>query len=287
MAELRPHLLAFERIARENGGNRAHGRPGFAASVDYVEGKLKEAGYVTRRQSFRFLQEWSTNLIADWPGGDPSKVLVVGAHLDSVSAGPGVNDNGTGSAAVLAIALSVAKAQHRPPVHLRFAWWGAEEVGLRGSNHYVSTLSADEKKTVTGYVNVDMIGGPNGGYFLYDGDDSKHEGAGPGPEGSGRIEQALAAYYAKVNITPYEVDFEGRSDYASFLRGGIPAGGLLTGTREIMPAALAQQWGGQAGVAFDHCYHQACDTNGNINERIYLHNANAALYAALALSKVI
>ncbi|WP_020524422.1 M20/M25/M40 family metallo-hydrolase [Catelliglobosispora koreensis] len=286
MTDLRPHLEAFEQIAKDNGGNRAHGTPGYGASLDYVEGKLKEAGLVTGRQDFVFGNDVTANLIAELPGGDPGRVFVVGAHLDSVRTGPGINDNATGSAAILAIALAITKAGHRPPVKLRFIWWGAEEVGLRGSDHYAKTLTPEARAAITGYLNVDMIGGPNGGYFIYDGDDSKREGAGPGPAGSDRIEKALTDYYTSVNIVPFELDFGGRSDHASFLKVGIPAGGMLTGTSEWMPEFLAQQWGGQANVPFDRCYHRACDTNANVNEKVYLHHANAALHATLELSKL-
>ena len=103
------------------------------------------------------------NLIADWPGGDPDQVLMTGAHLDSVTAGPGINDNGSGSAAILEVALAVAATGYQPGKHLRFGWWGAEELGLRGSRFYVNALPATERAKITGYLNLDMVGSPNPG----------------------------------------------------------------------------------------------------------------------------
>jgi aminopeptidase S len=139
-------------------------------------------------------------------------------------------------------------------------------------------------RAIAGYLNVDMIASPNGGHFLYDSDDSKLTGQGPGAPGSELIEQALSSYFKSINVPTYEVDFDGRSDYAPFLFAGIPVGGLLTGTRELKPQSMVDMWGGKAGEPFDPCYHQACDTNANINETIYLRNANAAAYAFWTLS---
>ena len=284
MADMRPHLEAFERFAREHEGDRGHGSVAYSKSVEYVADKLVAAGFRLTRQEFGWQREYSVNLIADWPGGDENDVLMVGAHLDSVAAGPGINDNGSGSAAILALALAVAAKHHRPARHLRFAWWGTEELGLIGSKHYVRSLTPLGSSAIAGYLNVDMIASPNGGHFIYDGDDSKRTGQGPGALGSERIEQALAAYFGSINVPVYEVDFDGRSDYAPFLSAGIPVGGLLTGTREIKPQSMVDLWGGQAGQPFDPCYHQACDTNANINETIYLRNANAAAHALWTLS---
>ena len=284
MADMRPHLEAFERFALENEGNRGHGSVAYSKSVEYVAGKLAAAGFQLTRQEFGWQREHSVNLIADWPGGDESDVLMVGAHLDSVAAGPGINDNGSGSAAILALALAVAAKHHRPARHLRFAWWGTEELGLIGSKHYVRALTPQASAAIAGYLNLDMIASPNGGHFIYDSDDSNRSGQGPGAPGSELIEQALTAYFSSVDVPLYEVDFDGRSDYAPFLSAGIPVGGLLTGTSEIKPQSMADMWGGTAGQPFDPCYHQACDTNANINETIYLRNANAAAHAFWTLS---
>ncbi|WP_229867832.1 M28 family peptidase, partial [Streptomyces chryseus] len=170
LANVKAHLTQFQSIATANGGNRAHGRPGYKASVDYVKAKLDAAGFTTSVTTFTSGGATGYNLIADWPGGDPNQILMAGAHLDSVSSGPGINDNGSGSAAVLETALAVSRAQLKPTKHLRFGWWGAEELGLVGSKAYVNSLPATERSKFSGYLNFDMIGSPNPGYFVYDDD---------------------------------------------------------------------------------------------------------------------
>src|SRR4051794_38436788 len=108
VASVKAHLTQLQSIATANGGNRAHGRPGYLASVTYVKGLLDSAGFVTSQQSFTYNGATGYNLIADWPGGNTGDTLMIGAHLDSVTAGPGINDNGSGSAANLETALAVA-----------------------------------------------------------------------------------------------------------------------------------------------------------------------------------
>ncbi|HSU01516.1 MAG TPA: M20/M25/M40 family metallo-hydrolase [Nocardioides sp.] len=139
--------------------------PGYKAALDWVRARLDAVGYTTQVQSFSTSSGTSYNLVADWPGGDPEHVVMTGAHLDSVSTGPGINDNGTGSAAVLEAALAWAASGNTPRNHLRFAWWGAEEQRLLGSNHYMRTLPTVDKDRIDLYMNVDMVGSPNPGYL--------------------------------------------------------------------------------------------------------------------------
>src|SRR5918997_5853428 len=212
VANVKAHLTQLQNIANANGGNRAHGRPGFLASVTYVKNLLDQAGFVTQQQSFTYNGATGYNLIADWPGGDTSNTLMIGAHLDSVAAGPGINDNGTGSAANLEVALAVARSGFTPTKHLRFGWWGAEELGLRGSRFYVNNLPATERSKIKGYLNFDMVGSPNAGYFVYDGDNSAGVGAGPGPAGSAQIEAVLRAKFTSLGVSMDDTDFDGRSD---------------------------------------------------------------------------
>src|SRR5688572_10678714 len=160
VANVKAHLTQLQSIATANGGNRAHGRPGYLASINYVRAQLDAVGFTTSVQSFTYSGATGYNLIADWPGGDPSNVLMTGAHLDSVTAGPGINDNGSGSAAILEVALAVARANLTPAKHLRFGWWGAEELGLRGLQYYVNNLPAAERTRIKQYLNFDMVGSP-------------------------------------------------------------------------------------------------------------------------------
>jgi Zn-dependent M28 family amino/carboxypeptidase len=204
---------------------------------------------------------------------------MAGAHLDSVSAGPGIQDNGSGSAAVLETALQMARV--KPRNKLRFAWWGAEESGLVGSTHYVNTLSADEVEDIALYLNFDMIGSPNYVYFIFDGDDSDGVGAGPGPEGSAQIEALFESYYNGVGEAFMGTDFSGRSDYGPFIAVGIPAGGLFTGAEAIKTPYEVGIWGGIAGEQYDPCYHLACDTFDNISLEALEVNSDAVAFAVL------
>ncbi|WP_433328419.1 M28 family peptidase [Spirillospora sp. CA-294931] len=284
LTNVKAHLTQLQTIANNNGGNRAHGRPGFKASADYVKAKLDAAGYTTALQQFTYNGATGWNVIADWPGGDPNQILMTGAHLDSVSAGPGINDNGSGTAAVLETALAVARENYKPEKHLRFAWWGAEELGLIGSNYYVQNLPSTERSKVKGYLNFDMVGSPNPGYFVYDGDNSDGTGSGPGPAGSAEIEKVIEGYFAGINVPTRGTDFDGRSDYGPFIRAGIPAGGTFTGAEGRMTTAQQQLWGGTAGVAFDRCYHQSCDTSSNINDTALDRNSDAIAHSVWTLA---
>ncbi|MCZ7458650.1 M28 family metallopeptidase [Streptomyces sp. WMMC940] len=271
LANVKALLSELQSIAGANGGNRAHGRPGYKASIDYVKAKLDAAGFTTTVQQFTSSGATGYNLIADWPGGDPNQVLMAGAHLDSVSSGPGMNDNGSGSAGVLETALAVSRAQLQPAKHLRFAWWGAEELGLVGSRYYVNNLPSAERSKISGYLNFDMIGSPNPGYFVYDDDPT--------------IEQTFKDFYAGLGVpTEIETEGDGRSDHASFKNVGIAVGGLFTGASRTKSSAQAQKWGGTAGQAFDRCYHSSCDTTSNINDTALDRNSDAIAHAVWTLS---
>lgn len=219
------------------------------------------------------------NVIAESKGGDPDNVVMAGAHLDSVQAGPGINDNGSGSAALLEVAEQMAKVKPRNKV--RFAWWGAEESGLIGSTQYVNGLSAEEHQKIALYLNFDMVGSPNHVFFIYDGDDSDAVGAGAGPEGSAQIEKTFEAFFNSRGIPFKGTDFTGRSDYGRFIATGIPAGGLFTGAEGVKTAAEAAIWGGTAGQQYDPCYHLACDTYANNNDFALDTNSDAIAFAVL------
>ncbi|MGW6564537.1 M28 family metallopeptidase [Streptomyces sp. NPDC054975] len=270
LANVKQHLADLQSIANANGGNRAHGRTGYKASIDFVKAKLDAAGFTTTVQQFTTSGATGYNLIADWPGGDPNQVLMAGAHLDSVSSGAGINDNGSGSAAVLETALAVSRANLQPTKHLRFGWWGAEELGLVGSKYYVNQLPSTERSKFSGYLNFDMIGSPNPGYFVYDDDPT--------------IEQTFKSYFAGIGVpTEIETEGDGRSDHASFKNVGIPVGGLFTGASRVKTSAQVQKWGGTA-TAFDRCYHSSCDTTANINDTALDRNSDAVAHAIWTLS---
>jgi len=219
------------------------------------------------------------NVLAELPGKNTDNVAMAGAHLDSVLAGPGIQDNGSGSAALLETAVQMARV--KPTNTVRFAWWGAEEMGLLGSTAYVSSRSQEELDQIALYLNFDKIGSPNFVYFIYDGDDSDGVGAGPGPEGSSQIEALFESFYEERGLPFKGTDFSGRSDYGPFIAVGIPAGGLFTGAEVVKTEEEAAIWGGTAGEQYDPCYHLACDTFDNISLEALGVNLDAVAFSVL------
>ncbi|MHC2997858.1 M28 family metallopeptidase [Microbacterium sp. HJ5] len=222
------------------------------------------------------------NVIAELPGINDDNVVMAGAHLDSVPAGPGINDNGSGSAALLELGQNLSKLE--PQNTIRLAWWGAEEVGLVGSAAYVDGLSDAEKERIALYLNFDMVASPNFIYMIYDGDESTFEAPVVVPEGSIQIEDLFEAYFTSVGQPYDDAEFSGRSDYEAFILNGIPAGGLFTGAEDEKTPEQAEIWGGVAGEWLDPCYHQACDDIDNISMEALEINADAIALAVLAYS---
>jgi Zn-dependent M28 family amino/carboxypeptidase len=224
------------------------------------------------------------NVIADLPGGRTDRTVVVGAHLDSVAEGAGINDNGSGSAAILEIALQLAESGVKPQNHVRFAFWSAEEEGLLGSQFYVDQLTPRQIKDIAVNLNFDMLGSPNFVRFVYDGDGSSTGTA--GPTGSKNVEKVFLDYFATsaddlapLATTPTE--FDGRSDYGPFIAVGIPAGGLFSGAEGVKTAEEAAIYGGTAGEPYDPCYHQACDTFTNNSDEGLDQLTDAAAHSVL------
>lgn len=225
-------------------------------------------GPVTLTLNAGVRKEHTRNVIAQTRTGSTHDVVTVGAHLDSVKEGPGINDNGSGVAAVLETALQMGSS---PPVRnaVRFAFWSAEESGVLGSKRYVESLDVEALKDIALYLNFDMIASPNPGYFTYDGDQSgpvPAEGKVPRvPEGSAGIERTLVAYLDRTAKKAEDTEFDGRSDYDTFTEAGIPAGGLFSGAERPMTDGQAQRWGGVAGQPFDPNYHKKSDTVDRID----------------------
>ena len=237
----------------------------YADGVALYEAAL--AGPVTVSVATETLSETRTtvNVLADTPRGDPNRVVVVGAHLDSVLDGPGINDNGSGTATILETAIQFAREGKKPQQQLRFAFWGAEENNLLGSTHYVESLTDDELATIYANLNFDMLGSPNYVRFVYDGDGSENADGLGGPPGSAQIESLFTDYFAGKNLATAPTAFDGRSDYGPFIEAGIPAGGLFSGAEGVKTAEEAAVFGGTAGEPYDPCYHQACDTITNLS----------------------
>jgi len=201
-------------------------------------------------------------------------VVMLGGHLDSVHDGPGINDNGSGSAAILAVARVLAE-QH-PSVRVRFALWAGEEFGLLGSRDYVASLRSAEQAEISAYLNFDMLGSPNYVPFVYD--------APSAALGSKQIADFLVSYLEAAGIGAEATDIGSSSDHASFDGLGIPTGGIFTGATEKKSAAQAAKFGGTADAPMDACYHLACDTVENVNVDLVAEFAQAALALAVAIA---
>jgi Zn-dependent M28 family amino/carboxypeptidase len=266
------------------------------ASALYTQTQAGEVVVHVTTSTEADLDATTVNVIADSPRGDPEKTIVVGAHLDSVVAGPGINDNGSGSATILEIAEELAElgytgqgqsGKHKGKLpkqrqQLRFAFWGAEESGLLGSEHYVAELSDDELASIAANLNFDMVGSPNYVRFVYDGDGSDTPVA--GPPGSGAIEEIFTSYFDRQGLASDPTEFSGRSDYGPFIAVGIPAGGLFTGAEGIKTEEQAAVYGGTAGEAYDPCYHLACDDITNLSTRALSEMGDAAAHAVWTLA---
>ncbi|KUI13127.1 hypothetical protein AU193_04495 [Mycobacterium sp. GA-1285] len=221
----------------------------------------------------------SRSVVAQTKTGSAHDIVLVGAHLDSVRLGPGINDNGSGVAAVLETALQMGSS---PSIRnaVRFAFWGGEEQWLLGSTSYTKSLDIRSLKDIALYLNFDTVASPNTGYLVLDGDafHAAEAGAVP-PEGSGGIKRALVDYLAGVGQTSQNLPFDGRGDYNSLVRAGIPAGALCTGTELPMSAHQASIWGGRAGLPFDPNYHTPDDTLDNVSRSALEVTAPAVAYA--------
>lgn len=248
---------------------------------------LSRSSPVTVRVATSTLTETRTteNIIAETTKGrrrSDTQVVVVGAHLDSVPEGPGINDNGSGSATILETALQIAKLNIYTQKAIRFIWFGAEEYGLLGSQYYVNQLSEAERARISVMLNFDMVASPNFVRFVYDGDGSDTGTA--GPAGSDVIEKVFVDYFKSAGLKTAATAFDGRSDYGPFIDVGIPAGGLFSGAEGIKTRQQAAIYGGTAGVAYDACYHQACDRITNINNTSLAQMSDAVAHAVLTFA---
>jgi len=213
------------------------------------------------------------NVLADTVFNSDSSLIIVGAHLDSVPEGAGINDNGSGSAVVLEAALRLAQGPTQARAGVRFAFWGAEERGLIGSRHHVASLSEEMRRHIALYINLDMVGSPNFARFV--------QGAAATGDGlAAVVRRELLAEFREHNLS-VEERAEGRfgSDGASFSQKGIPTMGLYTGAGGPKSEIQASLFGGAAGRPYDPCYHRACDTIENINRDVLEQNTRALVRA--------
>ena len=264
---LRVHLGALQAIADATPArNRATGTQGFDASVRYVTDQLAADGYDIEEQPFMIGGITSTNVLAERKGAGEG-VVMIGAHLDSVAAGPGINDNGSGVAVLLVIADRL-RGLPAPDLTVRFGFWGAEEGGPFGSRAYVESLSVQELAEIRAYLNVDMLASPNAVPFVYDEDDA--------PAGSDEITAHFGAALESGGLAWDRIDVDGRSDHGPFAAAGVPIGGLFSGGRELVTKAQAARHGAVPGQPSDPCSDAACDTIDNVDLSTHVQMARAA-----------
>jgi Zn-dependent M28 family amino/carboxypeptidase len=246
-----------------------------AISASASAGKaLREAADAGRRVTIsvhtRIESAMVHNVIAE-SHAVAQRIVMLGGHLDGVHDGPGINDNGSGVAALLDVARVMA--EEHPTLRVRFAFWGGEEFGLLGSRAYVESLRSAERAEIAAYLNFDMIGSPNFVPIVYD--------APSAARGSKAIADYLVAYLRNVGIGAEPKDIGASTDHAAFDAIGIPTGGIFTGASETKSEAEAKSFGGTAGQALDACYHLACDTLANVNV------GNVAIFAGAALAVLV
>ncbi len=210
------------------------------------------------------------NVVVETGRGRADNVVMMGAHLDSVQDGPGINDNGTGSATLLETAVQLKKQTKKLNNKVRFAWWGAEELGLLGSTHYVNEIvenSPGALDDIAVYLNYDMVGSPNYRIGVYDADGSGEPTDAPVPAGSIETENMFRRYFRQTDQPVVDTQFSGRSDYQAFINNGVAAGGLFTGADGVKTEEEVELFGGEAGITYDPNYHSSGDDLSNVSRR--------------------
>jgi Zn-dependent M28 family amino/carboxypeptidase len=242
----------------------------FAVGEELV--RMKHGGDVRVRVFASTVSETreASNVIADTEEGREDQTVVVGAHLDSVPEGPGINDNGSGSATILEIAEKMSELGIEPRNRVRFAFWGAEELGLFGSKYYVAQLDERQLGDLAVYLNFDMVASPNYVRFIY---------------GSSEVREVFENFFGSRDLKAETVDLKGRSDHGPFAAEGIPVGGLFSGAEGRKTGEQVEVYGGEAGVAYDGCYHEACDDVGNLSTKAMEQLSDGAAYATYVFAQ--
>jgi aminopeptidase S len=257
------HLQKLMDFATASNNTRVIGSAGFTSTVSYIRTQLNALGWVTTVQNFTTGGKAAANVVAEWPYGDASHVIMAGAHSDSVKAGPGINDDGSGVAALLANATAISQAKLVPQKRIRFGFWGAEEQGDIGSGYYVSHLASTDRAKIDAYLNFDMVGNKieNGkpvGWSLY------VEGQSNG------LNAPFKAYFASKGITVNAaLDTDDRSDHAAFKNVGIKVTGISS-VRSL----------NELGA----CYHRACDNMTDVSQDSMVLASNAVANAVWTLA---
>ena len=255
----------------------------YAVGLSLVTGSENPESTLHLMSDVTFGAQLVHNVIADYAGASDD-FWMAGAHLDSVPEGPGINDNGTGVANILETARYIAANNIELAHGVRFAFWAGEELGLLGSTHYVQELSEQEASHILGYLNLDMIGSPKPGRFIYDGDESHYQSAMSLPEGSGSIEKAYEDFFNVRGVPHAPTRLDGRSDYYAFMAVGIPSGGLFSGAEDSINMQDAELFDLPLDDYYDACYHRACDGLDNIHLEVFTQMSDATTHVLTRLS---
>lgn len=253
--------------------SEAHTLPIFVTSYEVGQELLIEGGNAKVRlvsTAVDIVSQGVSNIYVDIDGENKDGVLMVGAHLDSVPAGPGINDNGSGTALLLELLrvfgerFGFSGGSTKLKQSVRFVWWASEEWGLLGSYWYVGNLTQDQNEKVLGYINFDMAGSRNGINGIADA--QNFDEPIPADYIQGALQGAFESFGEQWILWPYT-----GSDHTPFFRSGIPAGAMFSGATIVKDEAMAQKFGGTAGQQCDPCYHLPCDTADGIDlDRMHL-----------------
>ncbi|KAF2125190.1 aminopeptidase Y precursor [Dothidotthia symphoricarpi CBS 119687] len=219
----------------------------------------------------------TVNVIAQTTEGDPENCVMLGAHSDSVTEGPGINDDGSGSISLLEVATQLTKFNVSNCV--RFAWWAGEEEGLLGSDYYVASLPEEENQKIRLFMDYDMMASPNFAYQIYNATNALN------PNGSEELRDLYIDWYEQQELDYTFIPFDGRSDYDGFIRNGIPGGGIATGAEGIKTKEEEKMFGGKAGDWYDPCYHQLCDDVGNLNMTSWVVNTKLIAHSVATYAR--
>lgn len=279
------YLEEFQRIADNNGNNRAVGSPGGIASKNYIVNVLQSLGLEPVVQEFKNSNgKKGYNIIVEIKG-KTNFVTMLGAHYDSVESGPGINDNATGTAVVLEIISKIVKEKTIPNHTLRFAFWDSEEHGVEGSKYYVDQLKKEDLSILKNYLNVDMVGTTNPNILITDGDGTSWEsfkdkllqnsetedekkyalgllesmktGFPVQVKGAEKLEKIFSDYLTVNNIA-FEEDYtlSNSTDVFPFL-GKVPTFGFIMMNEQQLESGEN---------LYAPCYHQACDDIKNVDK---------------------
>jgi hypothetical protein len=211
---------------------------------------------------------------------------------------------GSGSAANLALAVALSRLFQtsiytKYKYRIRFCWWGAEEIGLLGSDFYVkqaqnSTIIGERINDNLVNLNFDMLGSPNYLFGIYDSQTIANTTPVSAIPGSNKVTSLFRDWFNREKLPWNNSTLGGGSDYAPFLAAGIAAGGLLAGASEIKTKEQCDRYALFLGfdpycipnIPQDPCYHRSCDTIWNINIFAYEKMVKAAAYVIETLARI-